>query len=266
MGEKVTSLASSIDSMREAFQDHKKNVNSKLTTTTSEMEKELKKMETALSVLEESKEKFGKQLGEEMGELQKDVSVLKIQRSEDVQMIENRLEALEQSEAAQRHEREEMSQMFLEEMSQMFSEIKQELYDYSKKMESVSEQNTWMLEHYKILEHRVESIEKKFLLKKNLQKRWSSVVSIPSQSKEHHHSRKVLPTSPVKARDQKQENRVTKPSSLPTAPFSKTFSPNDGEVLADQQNSLSQVHLRTQNPVKSPKKRFSFWSSSKDSI
>ena len=215
---------------------------------------ELKKMETALSVLEESKEKFGNQLCREMGELQKDVSVLKIQRFEDVQMIENRLETLEQSEAAQRHE--------MEEMSQMFSEIKQELYDYSKKMEeSVSGQNTWMLEHHEILEHRVESIEKKFLIKKNLQKRWSSLVSIPSQGKEHHHSRKVLSTSPLKARDHKRENRVTKPSSPPTPPFSNTFSPNDGEVFADHQNMsnpLSQVHLRTQNSVKGPKKRFSF--------
>ena len=114
MEEKVTSLASSIDSMKATFKDHKRNVNSDVTTTTNEMEKELKKMETALSVLEESKEKFGNQLCKEIGELQKDVSVLKIQRSEDEQMIENRLEALEQSEAAQRHEMEEMSQMFSE--------------------------------------------------------------------------------------------------------------------------------------------------------
>ena len=258
MEEKVTSLASSIDSMKATFEDHKRHVNSDVTTTTSEMEKELKKMETALSVLEESKEKFGNQLSKEIGELQKDVSVLKIQRSEDEQMIENRLEALEQSEAAQRHE--------MEEMSQMFSEIKQQLYDYSRKMkQSASRQNTWMLEQYEILEQRVGSIEKKFLVKKNLQKRWSSLVSIPSQGKEHHHSRKVLSTSPVKARDHKRGNRITEygyyGSSPPTSPFGNTFSTNDGEVFVDQQNSsnpLSPVHLRTQNSVKSPKKRFSF--------
>ena len=151
--------------------------------------------------MKESKEKFGNQLCREMGELQKDVSVLKIQRSEDVQMIENCLEALEQSEAAQRHE--------MEEMTQTFSEIKKQLYDYSKKMkELASRQNTLMLEQYEILEQRVGSIEKKFLVKKNLQKRWSSLVSIPSQSKEHHHSRKVLSTSPVKARDHKRGNRI----------------------------------------------------------
>ena len=41
MGENVTSLASSIDSMKATFKDHKRNVNSEVTTTTSEMEKEM---------------------------------------------------------------------------------------------------------------------------------------------------------------------------------------------------------------------------------
>ena len=132
-------------------------------------------METALSVLEESKEKFVHQLGEEMGELQKDVSVLKIQRSEDVQKIENRLEALEQSEAAQKKEMEEVNQILLE--------IKQQLSDYSKKLkDSTSRQNTWMLEYHEKLEQRMGNIEKKLLEKKKLQKRWSSPVSISTPS------------------------------------------------------------------------------------
>ena len=257
MEENVTSLASSIDSMKAAFQDHKKNVNSKLTTTTSEMEKELKKMETALSVLEESKEKFGKQLGEEMGELQKDVSVLKIQRSEDVQMIENRLEALEQSEAAQKKEMEEVNQILLE--------IKQQLSDYSKKLkDSTSRQNTWMLEYHEKLEQRMGNIEKKLVVKKNLQKRWSSPVSIaiPSNGKENHHSKKLPPTSPVKASDHKRGNRVTESGiydiSPPASPLGSPFSP---EVFVDRQhvsNPLSPVHLRPRNSIKSPTKRFSF--------
>ena len=116
------------------------------------------------------KEKFVNQLCKEIDGLQKDLSV---QRSKDVQIIENRLEALEQSEAAQRHE--------MEEMTQTFSEIKKQLYDYSKKMkELASRQNTLMLEQYEILQQRVGSIEKKFFGKKNLQKQWSSPVSIPS--------------------------------------------------------------------------------------
>ena len=116
------------------------------------------------------KEKFVNRLCKEIDGLQKDLSV---QRSKDVQIIENRLEALEQSEAAQRHE--------MEEMTQTFSEIKKQLYDYSKKMkELASRQNTLMLEQYEILQQMVGSIEKKFFGKKNLQKQWSSPVSIPS--------------------------------------------------------------------------------------
>ena len=120
------------------------------------------------------------------------------------------------------------------------------------------------------------NIEKKFLVKKNLPKRWSSFESIRITFSDQQNlskpllrtqsfSRKVPSTTPVKVRDHKRGNRVTETgyygSSPPTSPFGNTFSPNDGEVFVDQQimsNPLSPVNLRTQNSVKSPKKRFSF--------